>query len=664
MKLWRVTFFGVLLIAATVVAQSPRRSSAKTASSPVSARFFTVDRSTLPPGLQQIPLERLSSGALMLLNHNNNLVHPPAAWSQRLPTTSATATPLATPTPGVVLDLRVGSNLRLGDDPSALPSNMRAQAEPHIARSQIDPDFLVATFQEGRFTNGGAVDCGYSISTDGGLSWTRALIPNLTLVTGGSYYRDTDPVAGVDLSGNVYLNTEGATDSSFGSGDILVSKSTDGGATFPAPALVYHPTNASVFPDKPWMVINNFSGTSTAGRIVATFTRFLANIASPIVSSYSDDGGATWSAITFVHSSSTNAQGSQPVFLPNGNLVIVYFNFNTSGLHLVTSTDGGVTFGTPHLITTVNLYNEPSIRSGSFLPSAVSDRTNGNLYLVYQALLSNHPRIAFTKSTDGGSTWTTPIAISDNPTGSGVFNPAVNVSPDGQTVTVVFYDHRNNPGSNVLVDLYLAQSFDGGATWQPNIRLTSVSTDASLAPDTSDNPLQHQYMLGDYQAVAEPTNVNVPAVPVWIDTRAGNPDPFIARVGISAQSNFTSWEAARLSLGQIDDPFFGGPGGDADLDGKPNLIEYTMGTPPNQSDNVGVSITQVGSTFAITYPRLKAATDVTLHAYRSMDLSTNSWTTNGVTETLLSDDGITQMWEASTPANASPLLFRLQATQP
>jgi hypothetical protein len=40
-------------------------------------------------------------------------------------------------------------------------------------------------------------------------------------------------------------------------------------------------------------------------------------------------------------------------------------------------------------------------------------------------------------------------------------------------------------------------------------------------------------MLGDYQGIAEATNAGVPAVPVWIDTRTGNPDPFIARVEIS-----------------------------------------------------------------------------------------------------------------------------------
>jgi hypothetical protein len=126
----------------------------------------------------------------------------------------------------------------------------------------------------------------------------------------------------------------------------------------------------------------------------------------------------------------------------------------------------------PHTITSATEYNEPAIRTGSFLPSAVGDRTTQNVYVVYQALLAGNPRIAFTKSTDGGITWSTPFAISNNPPGSGVFNPAINVSPDGRTITVAFYDHRDNPGSTVLVDLYLAQSFDFGNTWQPNIRLT------------------------------------------------------------------------------------------------------------------------------------------------------------------------------------------------
>jgi hypothetical protein len=520
-------------------------SSQNAASSPAPEKPFVVDRTTLPPVLHEVDLRHLSSGALMLFNKNNNLVRPHAASSSQ----STTTTSSSIEAQSVALDPRVGANIRLGDDPAALPPDMRAQAEPHISRSPVNPDFLAAVFQEGRFTDGGAVDCGYSISHDGGLTWSRALIPNLTQATGGPYFRDTDPVAGIDLNGNIYLNTDAATDPNFNTGQVLISKSTDGGQTFAPPVIVYAPPSSSVFPDKNWMAVNTFSSTPTAGRVVVTFTRFSGKV-SPIVRTLSDDGGATWTPAVPVHSSTSNAQGSQPVFLPDGDLVIVYWNFGPpEHLEAVISTDGGVSFGTPKFITNATEWNEPSIRTGSFLPSAASDRSGGNLFVVYQALLSGQPRVAFTKSTDGGNTWSAPIAISDNPIGSGVFNPAINASPDGQTVTATFYDHRNNPGSTVLVDLYLAQSFDGGATWQPNIRLTSTSTDASLAPLTASG-----YMLGDYLGVAPTTNPMVPAVPVWVDTRTGNPDPFITRAGIAPQLDLTSWEAARLSFGEFTDP--------------------------------------------------------------------------------------------------------------
>lgn len=548
----------------------------------------TVNRDRLPPALRNVPLNRLSSGALMLLNHDD-LVQPPAAWSARQAQTSQTNQTAVL----VALDPRVGANIRLGDDPSALPSNQRAQAEPHIARSPVNADFLVATFQEGRFeSGGGAVDCGYSVSTNGGLTWTRALIPNLTTASGGTHSRATDPVAGIDQNGSVYLNTLAANGTTanpnFTTAPVLMSRSTDGGTTFGAPKVVYQPPNTSVFADKNWFTINTFVGSSTVGRIFVTFTLFSSSSSAgggQIVRAYSDDSGNTWTSIAAV-TSTANAQGSQPVFLPNGNLVIVYWNFGSNTdpnerLEAVISTNGGTTFGSPKLITHTAEYNEPSIRTGVFLPSAVADRSNSNIYVVYQTRLSGNPRIAFTKSADGGNTWSAPIAISDNPAGSGVFNPAINTSPDGQTLTAVFYDHRNNPGSNVLVDLYLAQSFDGGTTWQPNIRLTSVSTDASLAPFTAEG-----YMLGDYQGVAETTNVNVPAVPVWVDTRTGNPDPFITRVGIAPQVDFTSWEAARLSLHQINDPALGGQAGDADGDGEDNFSEFQSMTDPNDANSV------------------------------------------------------------------------------
>lgn len=545
-----------------------------------------VNRDRLPEALRNVPLEHLSSGALLRLDIDGELVEAADAYSARRAGSLHSAA--RTEAPLLSLDPRVASNIRLGNDPAALPLNFRAQAEPHIARAPSNPDFLVATFQEGRFTNGGAVDCGYAVSRNGGLTWTRALVPKLTTTSGGPYYRATDPVAAVDLNGHAYLNSIGATNTQFTTGAVVVSRSTDGGNTFANPVVVYQSPNDRLFPDKNWMAVNTFPGTSTTGRVVVTYSLFANTSVSgaPIMRSFSDNGGLTWSAPAAIAPTARDTQSSQPVFLPGGRLAIVYWNFNSTVpmaddfMQVVVSNDGGNTFGAPKFITAVNLYAERAIRSGGFLPSANADRA-GHLFVVYQALDAGRPRILFTKSSNAGDTWTTPVAISDNPAGSGVFNPAVSASPDGQTVTVAFYDHRDNPGSDTLVDMYLTQSFDGGATWQPNIRLTAVSSDAALAPLTGSG-----YMLGDYLGVAEPTSRDVPAVPVWIDTRTGNPDPFIARVGIAPSFDFTSWQAGRLSLGQIRNPATGGPAGDADRDKEDNQSEFRSGTDPNDAASV------------------------------------------------------------------------------
>jgi hypothetical protein len=521
-----------------------------------------------PAGL----LERVSSGGLMRLDRNGDLVAPPR--TSVLPERSSSgATESAE---GVALDPRVGANIRLGDDPPVL-SGQRAQAEPHIMRSRTNLDLVVATFQEGRYAqSGGAIDCGFATSTDGGLTWSRALLPGVTQAVGGPYFRATDPVVGIDLNNRAFINMDAATDTNFDHGDVIVSRSVDSGATFESPVVVYHGTNQNFFADKNWMAVNTFSGTATpAGRVLVTFTlftNFSSNSSpSPLVAYYSDDAGQTWipsNGSGFITPATSHMQGSQPLFLPNGRVALVYWNFTQASIpnsiermEVITSDDGGATFNpTPHVIGHVNQWFEPSIRSGSFLPSAATDRTAGNLYVVVQGNLGSDaapdPKILFTKSTDGGQTWSALVPISDNPTGSGVFNPAITASPDGQTLTVAFYDRRNNPGTTTLVDMYEAQSFDGGATWQPNIRLTSVSSDVTLAPNTgtADSPA---YMLGDYLGVAEPTNRSVPAIPVFVDTRTGNPDPFVVRVGVAPSFDFTSWQAARLSLAQIQAPQYG-----------------------------------------------------------------------------------------------------------
>ena len=79
------------------------------------------------------------------------------------------------------------------------------------------------------------------------------------------------------------------------------------------------------------MAVNTFNGSGSVGRIFVTWTLFGTTDASPIYRAYSDDHGATWSAAAPVHSASSSAQGSQPVFLPDGRVAIIYWNFNGCG---------------------------------------------------------------------------------------------------------------------------------------------------------------------------------------------------------------------------------------------------------------------------------------------------------------------------------------------
>lgn len=523
-------------------------------------------------------------------------------------------------------DPRIGPNLRLGEDPSALPAARRAQAEPHVARSFTDPNLLVAIFQEGRFEDGGAVNCGYAISRDGGTTWERGLIPHLIAsLDGGPFERASDPVAGVDLAGTIYLNTLGINRHAQGlHPTIVLTKSLDGGRTFSAPLTVVTSTTANVMLDKNWMAVNTFPATPQAGRLAVTYTRFETledSQRTPIAVTLSDDGGVTWTAPTVV--SPPQCQGSQPVFLPDGSLAIVYWNFaGPSGhrLEVAHSPDGGGAFAPPRPIAHVRLYDDPVARDGSFLPSATADRTLGVLYVAYQASWLGEPRILFTRSPDQGRTWTGPVPVNDTPHQRSVFNAAIAVTPDGQHVSVIFNDKRHDDGSGRWVDVYLAESFDGGLTWKPNLRLSEVPSDLQLAPLTGQGR-----MLGDYHAIVPALDFATPAFAVWIDTRTGSPDPFGAALTRTQGSSFEAWQQLAFTPAELADPARSGPAADADRDGLPNALEYALGLDPRRMDPSPVVIEPHPAGVALSLAPSAVATEVGFAWRGSEDLL--SWTT-------------------------------------
>jgi Neuraminidase (sialidase) len=105
-------------------------------------------------------------------------------------------------------------------------------------------------------------------------------------------------------------------------------------------------------------------------------------------------------------------------------------------------------------------------------------RANEQIYVVYIDL--NPREIFFTRSLDGGDTWSTPINLSNN-SGNSV-RPTIAVSPEG-IIYVAWGD--NTEGK---YDVFLRSSSDTGNTWSPisNIttslksqdRLPSIAVDA------------------------------------------------------------------------------------------------------------------------------------------------------------------------------------------
>ena len=169
------------------------------------------------------------------------------------------------------------------------------------------------------------------------------------------------------------------------------------------------------------------------------------------MASYSDDGGETWLPNPInITPPNSYCQGSQPVYLPDGALAVVYWNFVTphggfadDRIEVKISEDGGSTFGPSRLVAAgFSVYNNPVLRSGTFLPSLAADRVEGVLFVTFQAIVDGIPKVMFSRSADKGQTWITPMAASNNVPGNDIANPSISVSADGKHVTIIFYDSR------------------------------------------------------------------------------------------------------------------------------------------------------------------------------------------------------------------------------
>ena len=262
----------------------------------------------------------------------------------------------------------------------------------------------------------------------------------------------------------------------------------------------------------------------------------------------SPDGGRNWNDTVLVGApryipcyGSINAGGhySQPLVGLDGAVYVFWIarDFeDTFGdcvayqlLRFNKSTDAGLTWQGERNLNVVDGYRYTDAIMTYSQPVTAADLTGGlhagNLYLQYRTTTSSYPYdsdIFFRRSLDTGHTWTDPIRVNDDPQGYTIdqFHNWMVCNEQG-ILASVWYDERIMSVAPMF-DVFASYSYDGGATWTENQRITSVSINPTLLSAAQAHTMASPQGTAAAGLIAEYIGLACSydeIVAVWTDTR-------------------------------------------------------------------------------------------------------------------------------------------------
>ena len=140
---------------------------------------------------------------------------------------------------------------------------------------------------------------------------------------------------------------------------------------------------------------------------------------------------------------------------------------------------------------------------------------DGNIYVVWAhdpLGATDNSDVFFSTSRNAGSSWSPQLQVAGG-TLTDQFEPFVEVGGEG-TVSIAWYDRRDDAANNLDINVYATFSRDGGGTLDPLTRLSDVSFPPIVVP--------YCYM-GEYIAVAGDADNFYYA---WGDNRDGDPNVY------------------------------------------------------------------------------------------------------------------------------------------
>lgn len=339
----------------------------------------------------------------------------------------------------------------------------------------------------------GLYHVGFASSTDGGTTWHE------TLMVEPTYPSDCDPCILVDEFGVIYYIWLSYNASTY-QGDNFLTKSTDWGQTW-GPSLNLNPGTSSTLDDKPWGCIDGNN---------VFFTWYEFGGSGSLKFKRSSDYGATWSADVSVGS---GGNGTTPF---RGTDSTVFVGWGMQDIRLNKSTNMGTTWQGQQTIISATWSPPTTPYRLNNIPCFKTSSDRNTLYVVFadSRLAGGQLDVFFSRSTNQGTNWSTPIKINDTPAGDTTlqFYPWMAVDPN-DNIHVVWHDTRGH--SRYYIGQYYAYSSDQGVTWSTNQRV-------------SDTVAYTNTFIGDYTANAASSDY---VYAIWSDCRngSGNPDIYFSK---------------------------------------------------------------------------------------------------------------------------------------
>ena len=410
---------------------------------------------------------------------------------------------------------------RLAADDASAGTNVRTSGLQSAARSESDirinywnPQKIIA----GSNNIGGSGQQGMYWSADGGVTWGQTTLP---LASGDSFH--SDPTVDWSSDGTAWSTAMGIGGSV---AKIQSYRSNDGGATWTFDGTV---SGTQTNTDKQMQWIDHSASSPYANNNYVIWH----NGNPAYMNRRTSSGWGTPIKVSGTETTGT-AIGSDVKTNSSGDVFGFYPDTGSRGIYVVKSTNGGASYGTPvKIVTTYDSYDigVPSFNNRRVLiyvsGGAYRNGTTNHVYALWADLsgdtgcttASNEPgssisstcktRVWFSRSTDGGATWSARVKINNQSGLNDQFNPFLAVDETNGHLGAIYYDTVADAGRK-KVDVYYQLSTDGGATWQTPVKVTTAMTDETVSGADSGN------QFGDYNSLSGYGNAFFPS---WTDRR-------------------------------------------------------------------------------------------------------------------------------------------------